>query len=97
MIETFALHFGYVIIVLVVKVCTISSWYCLCSYQLMQTCWKLDPDERPTPVDIVASLTPLDGVFQEGSTAINGTIQEDSKTNGFKPDDKHLASELTRS
>ena len=73
----------------------------------MQTCWKLDPDERPTPVDIVASLTPLDGVFQEGSNAINGTIQEDSKTNGtiqedsktngFKPDDKHLTSELTRS
>ena len=54
----------------------------------MQSCWKLDPDERPTPVDIVASLTPLDGVFQEGSngtiqegsTTVNGTIQEGSTT-----------------
>ena len=27
----------------------------------MLKCWSLIPDNRPTPVDLVANLTPLDG------------------------------------
>ena len=34
---------------------------CIVSYELMLKCWALDPEERPTPVDLVATLTPLDG------------------------------------
>ena len=34
---------------------------CIASYELMLKCWALDPEERPTPVDLVATLTPLDG------------------------------------
>ena len=30
------------------------------SYELMLKCWALDPEERPTPVDLVATLTSLD-------------------------------------
>ncbi|CAI8041698.1 Vascular endothelial growth factor receptor 3 [Geodia barretti] len=34
-------------------------------YELMLKCWFLDPDERPTPIDIVATLTPLDGPLHD--------------------------------
>ena len=55
-----------------------------CSYELMQKCWSLDPDQRPTPIDIVASLTPLDSPAQDVNDEIKEIVEEDCKTNGVK-------------
>ena len=38
----------------------------------MQKCWSLDPDQRPTPIDVVASLTPLDLPAQDVKDELNG-------------------------
>ena len=61
-----------------------------CSYELMQKCWSLDPDQRPTPIDIVASLTPLDSPAQDKLKEI---VEEDCKTNGVKANGRHYLSE----
>ena len=60
-----------------------------CSYELMQKCWSLDPDQRPTPIDIVASLTPLDSPAQDVKTEMKVIVEEDCKTNGVKANGKH--------
>ena len=44
----------------------------------MQKCWALDPDQRPTPEDIVANLTPLNGSIS------TETVEKDSKSNDVK-------------
>ena len=50
------------------------------SYELMLKCWALDPEERPTPVDLVATLTPLDGPLLQDST--DHEVECESKQNG---------------
>jgi hypothetical protein len=55
----------------------------------MQKCWALDPDDRPTPVDIVACLTPLDGRCQDDNTDIQELSEEDCKSNGMKENGNH--------
>jgi serine/threonine protein kinase len=54
-------------------------------YELMLKCWSLDPDERPTPIDIVATLTPLDGPSLPDSSDVSEVREEDCKTNGVTP------------
>ena len=64
----------------------IVQYVLFCSYELMQKCWSLDPDQRPTPIDIVASLTPLDTPAQDKLKEI---VEEDCKTNGVKANGRH--------
>ena len=60
-------------------------WLYHTSYELMLKCWSLDPDERPTPIDIVATLTPLDGPSLPDSSDVSEVREEDCKTNGVTP------------
>ena len=41
----------------------------------------MDPDQRPTPDEIVATLT---GTFQGVNVDIKEVVEEDLKTNGVK-------------
>ena len=59
----------------------------------MQKCWALDPDQRPTPIDIVATLTPLDGSLQDNN-AIETVAEECSETNPLAANGKHHFSEF---
>ena len=62
------------------------------SYELMLKCWALDPEERPTPVDIVGTLTPLDGPCHHDSSDIAEVHEEDSKSNGVTQNGNHNTS-----
>jgi serine/threonine protein kinase len=58
-------------------------------YELMQKCWTLDPDERPTPIDIVGALTPLDGSLQGGNTDGKTLAEENSEPSPVKANGNH--------
>ena len=60
----------------------------------MKKCWTLDPDERPTAIDIVAALTPLDGSLQDGSANGKVVAEEQSETSPVKANGNHHFSEL---
>ena len=78
-----------------VRICnTIMCVYLFpCSYELMQKCWSLDPDQRPTPIDIVATLTPLDGSAKDVKGEMAQIVEEDCKTNEVQSNGKHHISE----
>ena len=50
------------------------------SYQLMLKCWSLNPDHRPTPVDLVANLSHFDGTGEEnnGASAVQEEVRGDA-------------------
>ena len=60
----------------------------------MQKCWTLDPDERPTPIDIVGALTPLDGSLQGGNTDGKTLAEENSEPSPVKANGNHHFSEF---
>ena len=60
----------------------------------MQKCWTLDPDERPTPIDIVGALTPLDGSLQGGNTDGKTPAEENSEPSPVKANGNHHFSEF---
>lgn len=65
------------------------------SYELMQQCWSLNPDDRPTPVDIVAKLTPLDVAIHEEHISIPEEPEKDCKSNGtMENGTNHLGKEI---
>ena len=57
----------------------------------MHKCWALDPDERPTPIDIVGALTPLDGSSLPDTSDVSEVPNEDEdcKTNGVTQNGNH--------
>ena len=64
----------------------------IASYELMLKCWSLDPDERPTPIDLVATLTPLDQPCLQESSDLNEVDEKDTKSNGVKENGSHPTS-----
>ena len=65
---------------------------CIVSYELMLKCWALDPEERPTPVDLVATLTPLDGP-PPPLEEVNEVKEDDSKCDSPQPNGHNHTSE----
>jgi serine/threonine protein kinase len=57
-------------------------------YELMLKCWSLDPDERPTPIDIVATLTPLDVSLHDGNDL--NIVEDECKSKPIEENGIHL-------
>ena len=55
----------------------------------MLKCWSLEPDERPTPADIVAALTPMDGPSLNGISDVSEVDEGDCQSNGVTQNGKH--------
>ena len=54
----------------------------IASYELMLKCWSLDPDERPTPIDLVATLTPLDQPCLQDLKEVENETKSNVEENG---------------
>ena len=56
----------------------------------MHKCWALDPDERPTPIDIVAALTPLDGPSLPDTSGLN-SVEDECKSKPIQENGTHFS------